>query len=243
MSTILQGLFVTGTDTEIGKTRVSTALVAALKKRGQRVGVMKPVASGAATTKDGLRNEDALALMAAAAGAAEHYPGNYAEVNPYCFEPPISPHLAAAAAGVTIELDRLRGLADVLASRYDCLVVEGAGGWRAPLGPATSIADLAIRLGLPVLLVVGLRLGCLNHAALSVEAILRSGLPWAGWIANTIDPGMRQRAENLASLAELLGTAPLAVFPFSTDPATAEKPAELAIDRLAANGVLSRSSV
>lgn len=241
-STSARGIFVTGTDTEIGKTWVSSALVAELGRRGRRVGVMKPVASGATPTATGLRNDDALALMTAAAGTAERYPGSYAEVNPYCFEPPISPHLAAAAAGVHIELERLGRSVDALTLKFDCLVVEGAGGWRAPLGPAASIADLAVRLGLPVLLVVGLRLGCLNHAVLSAEAIRRSGLPFAGWVANAIDPAMRQRAENLATLTDLLGDPPLAVFPFGADPDAREAAARAAVDRLTDIAIPSRSS-
>jgi len=234
--TAARGIFVTGTDTEIGKTWVSTALVAELRRRGRRVGVMKPVASGAVQTAAGLRNEDALALMAAAAGEPARYPGSYAEVNAYCFAPPISPHLAAAEAGVSIELERLRELARSSAPQFDCQVVEGAGGWRAPLGPTSSMADLAQHLGLPVLLVVGLRLGCLNHAVLSAEAIRQTGLPLAGWVANSIDPAMSRREDNLATLGELLGAPPLAIFPYGDDPDARRAAAGLALDRLAAIG-------
>lgn len=235
--TAARGIFVTGTDTEIGKTWVSTALVAELRQRGRRVAVMKPVASGAVQTSAGLRNDDALALMAAAAGEPARYPGSYAEVNPYCFAPPISPHLAAAEVGVSIELERLREMAVSAAQRFDCQVVEGAGGWRAPLGPSSSMADLAQHLGLPVLLVVGLRLGCLNHAVLSAEAIRRTGLPLVGWVANSIDPVMGHRDHNLATLGDLLGSPALAVFPHGDHPDARRAAAGLALDRLAAIGL------
>jgi dethiobiotin synthetase len=201
-------VFVTGTDTEIGKTFVSTALSAAARSKGLRVGVMKPVASGAHATPDGLRNDDALALMSAAGET------DYGAVNPYCFEPPISPHLAAADAGVDIDVRHIAELVRNRAEKYDCLVVEGAGGWQAPLGRNLSMSDLALALELPVILVVGLRLGCLNHAALSAQAIRRSGLRLAGWVGNRIDPAMSRWQDNVSTLETLLGAPPLAVFPF-----------------------------
>ena len=228
----IPGIFVTGTDTEVGKTWVSTALVAGLRRRGRRVAVMKPIASGATPTAAGLRNDDALELMAAAAGSEQSYPDSYTQVNPYCFEPPISPHLAAREAGVSIDIEKVRAIAAATASRFDCLVVEGAGGWRAPLGPTQSIANLAMAIGLPVLLVVGLRLGCLNHAVLSLESIRASGLPFAGWVANSIDPTMQRREDNLATLIDLLGEPPLAVFPTGAEPGAREAAAERALDRL-----------
>ena len=211
MSPRSMGVFVTGTDTEIGKTFVSTALAAAVRSRGMKVGVMKPVASGARRTSEGLRNDDALALVAAAGQT------DYDATNPYCFEPPISPHLAAAEAGVSIDVQRLATLAQTRATKYDLLVVEGAGGWRAPLGPNRSMADLARAIGLPVVLVVGLRLGCLNHAVLSAESIRLSGLVLAGWVGNRIDPHMARWQDNVATLESLLGAPPLAMFPFGAE--------------------------
>ena len=236
MSLRERGIFITGTDTEIGKTWVATALVAEFARRGCRVGVLKPVAAGATATAQGLRNDDALALMAAAAGTAERYPGDYAEVNPYCFAPPISPHLAAAEAGVRVDLEVLQRLAKTVAEKNDLVVVEGAGGWRAPLGPGVSMADLALRLRCSVLLVVGLRLGCLNHAALSAEAIRRAGLPLLGWVGNAIDPHMLRFDDNLATLTELLGSSALAVFPYGDDPHGRAAAAGAAVDRMAAAG-------
>jgi dethiobiotin synthetase len=234
MSHLSNGVFVTGTDTEIGKTFVSTALATAARSRGLTVGVMKPVASGAHPTSDGLRNDDALALMAAAGET------DYASVNPYCFEPAISPHLAAGDAGVTIDLRHLATLARARAQECDWLVVEGAGGWRAPLGAGSSMADLAHALGLPVVLVVGLRLGCLNHAVLSAESIRLSGLTLAGWIGNRIDPLMSRWEDNLSTLESLLGTAPLALFPFGANETERLALGGQAIDRLS---VTSRNSL
>ncbi|MDB6010284.1 MAG: dethiobiotin synthase [Gammaproteobacteria bacterium] len=200
------GVFITGTDTGVGKTVVAAALVRALVAQGQRVAVMKPVASGSHRTPQGLRNEDALTLMAASNVAAP-----YDQVNPYCFEPAISPHIAAEEACIAVDTARIRRNFDTLAASADVIVVEGAGGWLAPLGPRISIRDLAATLNLPVLLVVGVRLGCINHALLTKLAIESHGAQFAGWIANTIDPGMSRQKENLETLAKQLGAAPLAV--------------------------------
>jgi dethiobiotin synthetase len=202
------GLFVTGTDTEVGKSVVAAGLVRGLVARGLRVAVMKPVASGSRHTLDGLRNDDALALMAAA-----NVPAPYALVNPYCFEPPISPHIAAEEAAVSVDLACIRRNFDMLAQAADCVVAEGAGGWLAPVGPRTTMEDLALALELPVLLVVGIRLGCINHACLTKRAIEAAGAPLAGWVANTIDPAMARHKENLDTLVRLLGEPPLAVVP------------------------------
>ena len=221
------GLFVTGTDTEIGKTYVSCALLAAARARGRRVGAMKPISAGAEATPLGLRNDDALALIAAAHGTVLGAPvpaADYDAVNPYCFAPPVSPHIAAAEAGVEVDLARIsamaRGRLTGSPPENDWLVVEGAGGWLAPLGDRESIADLAFAVGLPVLLVVGLRLGCLNHAELTAREIRRSGLPLVGWVANAVDPQMARREENVSMLTKRFGEPPLARFGFR-DPPTA----------------------
>lgn len=202
-------VFVTGTDTGVGKTVVSAALTRALVARGLRVAVMKPVASGSDPTPEGPRNSDALALMAAA-----NVPAPYEVVNPYCFLPPISPHIAAREAATTIDLALLRSRFASLAAASDCVVVEGAGGWLAPIGDTVSMADLAAALSLPVLLVIGLRLGCLNHALLTVESLATRGVAFAGWIANAIDPHFERSEENLATLIARLGQPPLARVPF-----------------------------
>jgi dethiobiotin synthetase len=206
-----RGLFVTGTDTGVGKTRVAVALIHALRAEGLRVAAMKPVSAG---SPPGGLNEDVAALLQAANVAAD-----VRDVNPYAFEPAIAPHLAAAQAGVRIELAVIAAAYARLAARADAVVVEGAGGWRVPLNEHEDMADLAQRLALPVVLVVGLRLGCLNHAVLTAESIARRQVPWAGWVGNHIDPAMAQPAANLEVLHARLPGPCLGVQAFSADPA------------------------
>jgi dethiobiotin synthetase len=203
-----RALFVTGTDTGVGKTVVACALVRGLRALGARVAVMKPVASGATPTPAGLRNADALGLIEAAGLALP-----YGLVNPFCFEEPVSPHIAAKYAGSTVDTGTIAACFSTLAAQADWVVVEGAGGWLAPINDRESMADIAAALALPVLLVVGLRLGCLNHARLTRLAIDAYGLSCAGWIANAIDPLMAHAADNLGTLERVLGEAPLAQVP------------------------------
>lgn len=203
-----KAFFVTGTDTGVGKTVVSVLLMRALRVAGLAVLGMKPVAAGCEKASDGLRNEDVEALRAAAS-----FPVERELMNPYAFLPPVSPHLAAAAAGVRVDLDSLRSRLDELERRCDIVLVEGAGGWYAPVSDSHTMADLARALDLPVVLVVGLRLGCLNHALLSAEAIVRGGSTLLGWIANQIDPQMALAGENIATLAERLPCPLLGVVP------------------------------
>ena len=204
----MRGLFVTGTDTDCGKTRVSVALIHALRDKGLRVAPFKPVAAGAAMVDEGLRNDDALQLMAAAGGQ-----WSYARVNPYCLQAAVSPHLAAAVEGVTLQTGPIREALQVLAEDADVLLVEGAGGWMVPLREDWCIEDLALELGLPVVLVIGLRLGCLNHARLSEARIRASGAHLAGWIGSVVDPAMDQLEGNLRSLENLLASPCLGVLP------------------------------
>ncbi len=213
------GLFVTGTDTGVGKTLVSTALLHRLRSAGIRAVGLKPVASGAIATPEGLRNEDALALAAA---SGHRLP--YELTNPHCFEPAIAPHIAAAEAGHPIVLEQLLDWYPAATADAECAVVEGAGGWRVPLYPHGFLSDFPESAGLPVLLVVGLRLGCLNHARLTLEAVQHSGrCRFLGWIGNSVDPDLPRLEENLASLQELLGGPPLGLLPRLrlTDAATA----------------------
>lgn len=205
-----QGLFVTGTDTGVGKTVVACALVRAFVGAGERVAVMKPVASGAERTAEGLRNADALALL-----AAGNVPLTYAEVNPYCFEPAVSPHIAAEDARIEIDVGVIKAGFLALRAISDRVVVEGAGGWLAPLNGRESMASLARALGVPAVLVVALRLGCLSHAALTRRAVAADGVPLAGWIANRAGPPMEREGENLATLTRLLGAPPLAIVPWA----------------------------
>ena len=174
---------------------------------------MKPVASGCERTAEGLRNEDARRLRAQ--GSREM---PYVQINPYAFEPPIAPHIAAGRAGVDIELDVVRESVQQLSTKSDFLLVEGVGGWRVPLGPSLSVSDLPLALDLPVILVCGIKLGCINHGLLTAECIRSSGARLAGWVANQIDPDMLARDENLATLAALLGAPCLGVVPWMASP-------------------------
>lgn len=197
MTEPLRGVFVTGTDTGVGKTLVSQVMLHQLRADYRRVAGFKPVASGCDSTPDGLRNADAVALQHA---GSMNLP--YDVVNPYAFAAPVAPHLAAQRAGVIIDCSAIvRG---IVAVRADCVVVEGVGGWLVPLNDQQTTADLAQMLALPVMLVVGLRLGCLNHALLTAEAIRARGLEIAGWIANQIDPQFELGDENVAALEQRL---------------------------------------
>ena len=205
----VKGWFVTGTDTGVGKTRVATALLAGLRASGVSALGMKPVASGCRHTPSGLRSEDAEALRAA--GSCRR---PYDEVNPYAFAPAIAPHLAAEAAGVVIREQTIQEHFGRLCAQAECVVVEGVGGWLVPLGPALTMADIARALRLPVIMVVGLRLGCLNHALLTAAAIHQSGLRLAGWVANRIEPDFEKFDENVGSLAARLDAPLIGRIPF-----------------------------
>jgi len=205
-----RGFFVTGTDTGVGKTRVAVALCRAFAARGLRVAAMKPVASGSARGARGLRNGDALELK-----RAMNVRATYAEVNPYAFEPPIAPHIAAAEAGVRIDFRVLKDAYRRLRERSDVVIVEGAGGWLAPLDDARGFADLAVAWRLDVVIVVGLRLGCLNHALLTAESVERRGLRIAGWVANAVDSRFARRRENVATLRARLPGPCLGELPYA----------------------------
>ena len=212
-----RGVFITGTDTGVGKTVVAAALVRLLARHGHRVVGLKPVASGATRTVHGLRNADALALA-----AESTVPVPYRQTNPYCFEPAIAPHLAARDAAVVLSLDALVDWYADVSSVADVAIVEGAGGWRVPLHPEGFLSDLPERLGLGVIVVVGLRLGCLSHARLTLEAIAGSGhCPFLGWIGNQVDPDFRRLEDTLETLERLLGKPPLAVVPRLESPGAA----------------------
>jgi dethiobiotin synthetase len=212
-----RGVFVTGTDTGMGKTRASAVLVRAQRAWGRRATGMKPVASGCRETAEGLRNEDAEALIRASDPAPP-----YALCNPYAFAPPIAPHIAAREAGVAIALDPIVAAYGKLAAMADRVVVEGVGGWAVPLSDALMQADLVRALDLPVVLVVGLRLGCISHALLSVRAIRADGCVLAGWIANRIDPDMARADENLDTLRARIGAPLFGVLAHAGEPGTAD---------------------
>ncbi len=184
-----QGYFVTGTDTGVGKTLISVALMADLQKQGHTVIGMKPIASGCENTAEGLRNDDALKLQVQADIAVA-----YEEMNPYAFAPAIAPHLAAAQVGVEMDIDLLQSAFAELAKQADKVVVEGAGGWLVPINDSQTMADLAIALALPVVLVVEIKLGCINHALLTDATIEASGLTLHGWVANVIESAPETQA-------------------------------------------------
>jgi len=199
------GVFVTGTDTGVGKTEITAGLLRAFARQGLGAVGMKPVAAGCRRVGRALRNADVEALQAA---ATVRVPVRL--VNPYAFEPPIAPHIAAARAGVVIEPSIILDAYRALAQRAEVVVVEGVGGFAVPFGAGFDAADLARRLRLPVVLVVGMRLGCINHALLTAEAIRARGLKLAGWVANRVAPSMLAYSENIRALqsgldAPLLG--------------------------------------
>ncbi len=212
-----RGYFITGTDTEVGKTWCSLGLMAALQQQGKSAVAMKPVASGCMAMPDGLRNDDALRLQAQATT-----PLPYAQVNPYAFEPAIAPHIAAAQSGIAINLDTIVETFRSLEGEADITIVEGVGGWQVPLNETETVADLARALDLPVILVVGLRLGCINHALLSAESIRASGCRLVGWIGNVVDEAMAEPQQNIAAIRQRIGAPLLGIVPYQSqlDPDT-----------------------
>ncbi len=201
-------IFVTGTDTGVGKTRISCGLLKQLRAEGVSACGYKPVASGCEQTPQGLRNEDALALQEAAQTTED-----YGCINPYAFAPAIAPHLAAKAVGVNLNITLLNQAHDELALSYDWVVTEGAGGFLVPLNDETTFGDWAAQRRWPVLLVVGMRLGCINHALLSAEAIARRG-QLLGWVANVLSPDMPQLQENIETLRARISAPLLGVVPY-----------------------------
>ncbi|MFC4726722.1 dethiobiotin synthase [Coralloluteibacterium thermophilus] len=223
-----RSVFVTGTDTEIGKTVASCALLHALRDRGCRAVGMKPVASGSALHADGgWRNEDALALLE----ASDPRP-DYELVNPYALPVPTAPELAARQAGVELRLEPMLAAYTALRARADIVVVEGVGGWQAPLTEALDQAEVARAMALPVVLVVGVRLGCVNHARLSARAILDQGFALRGWVANHVQPGMLYAAETVQILHRVLPAPCLGVLPYMPDPQPQLLAAHLDVSRL-----------
>ena len=210
------GVFITGTDTGVGKTLAACALLHAYARRGLRAAGMKPVAAGASVEDGALVNEDVVALRAA---ANVHAPADL--VNPYCFAPAIAPHIAAELAGVTVDIERIAAAYAALASHAQRIVVEGAGGFRVPLGAHIDTADLARTLATPVVLVVGMRLGCLNHALLTADSVRAAGLTLAGWIANHVDADMMYAARNVGALEARLETPLIARIPYTPRPIAA----------------------
>lgn len=207
-----RGVLVTGTDTGVGKSLASAVLLHALRAGSLRAIGMKPVAAGCEPGPGGLRNEDALALQA----ASDPRPA-YADVNPWALPEPTAPQLAARAAGIEVTLAPILAAHARLAAAADAVVVEGAGGWLAPLADGIEHADVARALDLPVLLVVGLRLGCLSHARLSARAVAADGCRLLGWVGSAVDPDFARREDYLGLLRDALPVPCLGVLPHAPD--------------------------
>ena len=204
-----QWLFITGTDTDVGKTVVACGFLAAANQQGLRTAAIKPVAAGCEVTEQGMTNSDALQLQAAASHKL-----SYQQINPVALEPAIAPHIAAAEAGVRLSASRLVGYCrGVSLLPVDMVVIEGAGGWRVPINSRETLADVAQELECAVIVVVGMRLGCLNHALLTMEAIRRDGLQIAGWVANILDTEMPRLQENIDTLKQCINEPCLGIVP------------------------------
>ena len=205
-----QKIFITGTDTEIGKTYVTAGLIDCLQQQGYSAVGLKPLSCGCIKTKTGLRNEDALALQQASSLSLP-----YSVINPIAYYEPIAPHIAAEQSGDSLCVDKLiKQCEQGLSQPVNQILIEGVGGWSVPLNDKETMADFVIALRLPVIMVVGLRLGCLNHTLLTYAAICSKRVPLLGWIGNCIDPNMPVKNENIVTLQQRIHAPLLAVVPF-----------------------------
>jgi dethiobiotin synthetase len=211
-ATAKKAFFITGTDTNVGKTLIAAGLLMAAKRKGLTTAALKPVAAGCEKTEEGLRNADALLLQSVITQSLV-----YDQINPYALEAAIAPHIAAQQEKRSLSVDRLSGFCRGVLGSADFTLLEGAGGWRVPINPRETLADLAKNLQLPVIMVVGIRLGCINHALLTFEAIVRDGVPVVGWVANCVDADMPVLQENIDSLRARLPVPCLGVVPFLVD--------------------------
>jgi len=224
-----RGCFIAGTDTGVGKTHVTASLLAAGRAAGFSVAGMKPVASGAVQVDGRWVSTDACQLVKASGQSTSD-----SDLNPYCLRDAVSPHIAAQSEKIGVNIGTITKISTRLQKIHDLLLIEGAGGWYTPISDRESMADVAAAVGFPVLLVVGLRLGCLNHARLTLEAIRASGCEYAGWIGNEIEANLPSRDANLATLGRLLGSPPLAFLPLCGSGAPDPEHARTALARLLA---------
>lgn len=223
-----KAFFVTGTDTDVGKTTISSGLLAKAVQQKLMTAAIKPIASGCTKTAQGLRNSDALTLL-----ENTNLSLTYEEINPIAFLPPIAPHIAAQEQDIDLSVTTLYPyVKHVLLKKADFTLIEGAGGWRVPLNDTEYLSDLVKALALPVILVVGVRLGCVNHAVLTLETIQRDGLIVAGWIANIIDPQMARLDDNLQTLAKLIKVPCLGTVPHLTKLTATHVASYLSLDPL-----------
>lgn len=221
-------IFITGTDTDVGKTVFSLALLEALKKGGFTTAVLKPVAAGAEDVDGIFKNTDAEQLSK---HASIKYP--YSSVNPFLYKMAVAPHIAAEHEDSSIDVTHcVKQCEPVLNSKADWVIIEGAGGWLVPLNNCETMADLAVGLQAEVILVVGVRLGCINHTLLTVAAIEQAGCRLVGWVANHIEPSMPEASNNIKSIEERLKAPLLASIPYLTDINVAEASRYIDIDRL-----------
>ena len=221
------GFFIAGTDTDIGKTVVSVALMQALQQRDLIVNAMKPIAAGCVNENGQLVNQDAQRLQAQCSSNLA-----MSAINTYAFEPAIAPHIAARDAQVTFDLDHIVSAFDELRRQSDLVIVEGIGGWCVPLDEKQTTVTLAQALNLPVILVVGMRLGCLNHALLTYDAITRANMDCVAWVANQVDPIMERAFDNLQALQQRLQCPCLAAIPYTEKPEQTDLSAHFAVDLL-----------
>ncbi|MFQ3323506.1 MAG: dethiobiotin synthetase [Pseudomonadales bacterium] len=220
--------FVTGTDTDAGKTVIACGLLQAFANDGLTTAAVKPVAAGCESTDDGLRNDDALALMSVATQKLA-----YSQVNPIALEPAIAPHIAASQVGRRLSISRLAGFCrGVSINKVDKVLIEGAGGWRVPVNERETLADLPKELNIPVILVVGMKLGCINHAILTVEAIRNDGCVLAGWVANVVDKDMAELEANFSALQSRIAAPCLGLVPYIPNVTPADVAAKLALNKL-----------
>lgn len=215
---IPRAFFVVGTDTDVGKTTIACALLHLAKQQGLSTLATKPVASGCTSTIDGLRNNDALYLQAQ---CSENAP--YELINPFAFKPAIAPHIAAAQSGINLSVSKLlTAVQAVIAKKADYTLIEGAGGWHVPINQHEHLSDLAQVLQIPIILIVGIKLGCINHTLLTVEAIKNTGVDIAGWIANQATPPTEAAQENIDYLRQSLAIPCLGVVPYLPSATTAD---------------------
>lgn len=208
-----QAFFITGTDTDVGKTYIASALVKHFCEQGLQALGMKPVAAGAEMVNGLLLNSDVTELI-----KVGNVDADLKLINPYVFAPAIAPHIAAEQAGIRVSLDNIQQSFDVLQTKADVVVVEGAGGFRVPINREQTMADLAVKLNLPIILVVGIRLGCINHALMTAGSIRAAGLNLVGWVANRIDPNMPAIEENIATLKAMIKAACIADVAWGEEP-------------------------
>ena len=226
--------FITGTDTEVGKTFFTCALIRALKQQKISVFGYKPVAAGCEIIDGQWRNEDALAIIEAMSkpsqqSQSEDLAYSYGKINPFALIEPIAPHIAASNEGKSLSVAQLTGAVDLNANQENVVLVEGAGGWMVPLNGSETFADYVVAEQLEVILVVGMKLGCINHALMTQQAIKNAGLKLVGWVANYIDPKMQEQQANLETLKQRLKCPLVAEIPFiRADQANSAQPQELA---------------